>query len=107
MTQPESFDKDIELARIQVDVSIWTAVLSVCLTFGFTFIGGAPIAMIAYILSYPNHPITFTGYIAMTLAVVLGTIMVVQAKREDDERRKKWKAKFDRLSKLAKAEKQG
>ena len=107
MTQPEDFDKDIELAKIQVDATIWASYLSIYVTVGFALLGGAVLGIAAYRLSNPNWTTNipysnFVGLVTLTVLAVIGIVLAAKTLRKDEEKRKEWEDKFKEIYKKVK-----
>jgi VIT1/CCC1 family predicted Fe2+/Mn2+ transporter len=110
MTQPEEFDKDIELAKLQVNASFFAAWYSVSAAVGFAIIASAFLALVAYMFATPQLTMmtfaTVLAVLCVIFAIGLGGFLVVIAIKASKKQRQYWKLEFDRISKLAKAEKQ-
>ncbi len=109
MTQAEDFDKDIELAKLQFAAGFFAAWYSVCLSAGLALVGGALLTFAAYLLVTQGSTTTTNTLVAsifLTIAEFMGIALVVAAIVKYGRNRKKWKKEFNRISKLAKAEKQ-
>jgi hypothetical protein len=105
MTQPEEFDKDIELAKLQVDATIWASFLSMRFAAGSAIIAGTLVAMLAYALAYPNVPVGLGELAMVAMSLVTGGILLWDAKRDDADKQKEWKNRFKEISKRVKNEK--
>jgi hypothetical protein len=102
----EDFDKDIALARLQVDATLWASMYSVLGTTSFALIAGAMLAMLAYSLTTPKPSISSVAFEGIMTVLNLGLfaafVTVIGNRRRRNEREKE----FTRISKKVKAEKE-
>ena len=106
MTQPEDFDKDIELAKLQVDATMWAAWFSMLFSAGSAMIVGAFVAGLAYALTYPNAPVSLGEVFLVGTTLVCGSMLLWKARRDDGDRREEWENRFKEISKRVKAGKE-
>jgi hypothetical protein len=104
-TEPEGFDEDMLLARLQIDVTMWASMYSVLSGAVLALTGGALLAMLAYTLAPPQPSISFLAIVGMILVLVLGVLLEIYITIAHGRKRVDWGRELDRISKLVKAEK--